>query len=174
MIINIKVNNMTGGSRMAAAPQQQSNPIQQMENNNAKILALDKQINNLQQQLRRLNMNVDRSAMNMYNLKDRGLSGADLQTVIGELQGEWSSNTLKASQVKTQLKTLKEQINTLREQNRILLGQLTRSPSSRSTRRKTQPGFYKDLTEADIENTAPYLDQGISPMKRSPSAGRNY
>ena len=150
MIINIKVNNMTGGSRMAAAPQQ-SDPIQQLTNNNEKIDILDRQIKNLQQELRKLNTDVDRSAMNMYFIKDQGLSGADLQTAIGKLQGEWSSNTLKADQVKTQLKKLEKQINTLREQNRILLGQLTISPSSRSTRHPSPT--YQDLTSSQIENT---------------------
>ena len=170
MIINIKVNNMTGGSRMAAAPEQ-SDPIQQLTNNNERIDVLDRQIKNLQQELRKLNTNVDRSAYNMYFIKDQGLSGADLQTAIGKLQGEWSSNTLKASQVKTQLKTLEKQINTLREQNRILLGQLKRSPSSRSTRNPSPT--YRDLTRSQIENTPSNISFGNPTIMRS-SSDRNY
>ena len=169
MIINIKVNNMTGGSRMAVDQQSDEWKFQQMANNNARIIALDKQINNLQQELRRLNTVVKTSAMEMHNIGELKLSGADLQTAIGKLQGEWRSNTLKASQVKTQLKTLEKQINTLREQNRILLGQLagTRSPSSRLSRNPSPT--YTDLSRSQIANTATDIKRGTFTMMRSES-----
>ena len=170
MIINIKVNNMTGGSRMAAAIQQ-SDPIQQLTNNNERIDILDRHINNLQQELRRLNTVVKTSAMEMHNIGELKLSGIALQDMIQKLQNKWSSHTLKVDQVKTQLKTLEKQINTLREQNRILLGQLTRSPSSRSTR--NQSPTYKDLTRSQIENTPSNISFGNPTIMRS-SSDRNF
>jgi hypothetical protein len=84
--------------------------------------------------------------------------------MVSQLQIEWSTNSSKANKVKTQLKIFGKQIKTLREQNRILLGQLTRSPSSRLTRNPSPT--YRDLSPSQIENT---LNDGGPTMMRSSS-----
>ena len=172
MIINIKVNNMTGGSRMAAAP---GNELPQMENNNAKILALERQIKNLQELLRISIMNVETSAMKMHNITKQNLSEKDFDNMVSQLQQEWSTNSSKANKVKTQLKTLEKQINTLREQNRILLAEYLQMAGRAGSRRNRNPSpTYTDLSEEQIENTAPRLEQGIPTMMRTSSYRRTF
>ena len=136
---------------MAADQQSDEWKFQQMANNNARIIALDRQINNLQELLRISIMNVETSAMKMHNITKQNLSEKDFDNMVSQLQQEWSSNTSKANQVKTQLKTLEKQINTLREQNRILLGQLA---GTRKRATRNQSPTYQDLTRSQIENTA--------------------